>query len=70
MFSKKRDGWCEGLATFENHRGFLKRAGVGKKSPFGERRIWPGLAKAEIAIILPAAEDRHSDSPFPIENGA
>lgn len=68
--SRKRDGWCEGLATFEHHRGFLKRVGVGKNSPFGEGRIWPEWTEAEIPILQPAAEGGRSDSPFSIENGA
>lgn len=59
MPSRKRDGWREGLATFEHHRGFLKRVGVGKNPPFGEGRIWPGWTEGE-----------RSDSTFSIENGA
>ena len=64
--SRKRDGWREGLATFEYHRGFLKRVGVGKNSPFREGRIWLGWTEAEIAIFQPAAEGGRSDSAFSI----
>ena len=68
--SRKRDGWREGLATFERHRGFLKRVGVGKKSPFGDGRIWPGWTEAEIPTFQPAAEGGRGNSFFSIENGA